>query len=430
MKELINEEIKRFILLSKYNTSKTASENSINEDNVRGAIDAGRGLLKALEADRALSGELRSEIEGLSKELSRYGGITTKEGKQLKTAEEILDAVKGGKLAPAELGRFNMTIFRETTNPAISKAIAQDIVKTPTFAKEFGSLERDQAKNLLRNRLKISDTSAETLMKEYESFKSLEDVKLVDDVKTAENLKAAEDVKVADEVKTAEDIKAADEDLKVGNEQKASKNLQKAEEYYQKTRELEEEITMMEAEKRFRENRDYLQKLKDEKPNVVLDWLRRNKILKWGKKLISWKFLKSLAIITGIGYGVWYIFFKDHGVSVECPEGMSLDPTSGRCVRSGGGGIGDTGGNETGTTPGKTETPIKFTPCKDIYKLGCTDDEGIIETAQECLGLNKTGLFDKETENAVFKAINKREFSKDDLPKMCKSKSTDFLYQL
>lgn len=428
MRELINEEIKRFIILSKYNTSKTASENSINEDNVRGAVDAGRGLLKALEADRALSSELRSEIEGLSKQLSKYGGITTKEGRQLKTAEEILDAVKGGKLVPAELGRFNMTIFRETTNPTISTAIAQDIVKTPTFAKEFGSLERDQAKNLLRNRLKISDSSAETLMKEYESFKSIEDVKLVDDVKTAENLKASEDLKGSDTVKNAEDIKVVDEELKVANEQKASKNLQKAEKYYQKTREIEEEITMMEAEKRFRENRDYLQQLKDEKPNVVLDWLRRNKILKWGKKLISWKFLKTLALITGVGYGVWYLFFKDNGVSVECPDGMVEDPKTGNCVRKGGGGA--TGDDETGTIPGKPEKPIKFTPCKDIYKLGCTDDEDIIETAQECLGLNKSGLFDKETENAVFKAINKRELSKDDLPKICKSKSTDFLYQL
>jgi hypothetical protein len=103
-----------------------------------------KGLLKTLEADKSLVSALSKDMEAVAKELEAFGGIVSKEGKQLKTAEEIILAVKENKIAPAELGRFNVTLFKETGNAKISDALAKDIASSPTFVSKYSKKTRSE----------------------------------------------------------------------------------------------------------------------------------------------------------------------------------------------------------------------------------------------------------------------------------------------
>ncbi len=65
--------------------------------------------------------------------------------------------------------------------------------------------------------------------------------------------------------------------------------------------------------------------------------------------------------------------------------------------------------------------PTSYKECTGIYYKGCKDKAGetyIIEI-QDCLGVEITGLFDKATEDALFKQIKKRTFKLKDMEIIC-----------
>ena len=96
MKNIILEEINRFRFLSNYDNAKTSVENIVKL--TEGL--PGESLLKALESDRGFLSSFKGELDSM-KDL----GIQTRDLKTLKTSEAIIDAIKAGKLEPAELGK-------------------------------------------------------------------------------------------------------------------------------------------------------------------------------------------------------------------------------------------------------------------------------------------------------------------------------------
>jgi len=136
-KNVILEEINRMKLLFSYDSSRTLTE---NVDVVSEQVSALKNLFKADAAvARTAAREIEAGMAGLK------GGVTRMDGVLLKNADDIVKAVKAGKLAPAELGRVNTALFKNTTNPAVKKAVLQDIVGTGTFTTKYGAKTEAEA---------------------------------------------------------------------------------------------------------------------------------------------------------------------------------------------------------------------------------------------------------------------------------------------
>jgi hypothetical protein len=392
MKKIILEEINRFRFLSNYDNSKTSDENSVNL--TEGV--PGESLLKALESDRELASTFRDELSSVGKL-----GIQTRDLRLLKTPEEIIEAIKGGKIEAADLGKINWAVLKNTKDAKLAETLTKDITSNKSFMEGAAGKSQSEFMEALTKK-GIPENKAKLMWKSYQS--------------NLKELEVAKDFKDVKDVEVERDVVNADKDLKVADEVKAKENLDKASKLNKEEEDILNKISTAEQEARIRKNREYLQKLKDEKPNVVLDWFRRNKLIKWVKRVIPWKTLLILGAVGGAGYYAWYKWFKDKGFTVECPEGESINPANGKCERGG------SGGSEQIIDPNDPDIinetdPSKFIECDGIYKLGCKGDD--ISKVQDCLGIETTGLFGKRTEDALYKRINKRTFTKDDIKSIC-----------
>ena len=430
MKKILLEELSRIKYLNNYDSNKTSVENNqiISEDGILGSLfksgakegeaairdiaalknlESERNLLKALEADKALVSTLSKDMEAVAKELEAFGGIMSKEGKQLKTAEEIITAIKTDKIAPAELGRFNVTLFKETGNAKISDALAKDIASSPTFINKYSNRSRSEVVSALESK-GYTKSQANKLFDSM-MLKTAEDLKITTDLKTTEELKTLEDVKMVDDTKAAEDLKRLDD---LGKQE----------------RELRSETEMLAAERELEAAKDELQTLRDQKPNGLMKWLSERGIVKWGKRIIKSKWFFKLVLIGGGAWLAWYLFFKNKGVKIICPDGSEVDPKTGKCPQ-------ETGVEDPDPViPGPPiydidEDPTNFVDCVDIYRKGCKDTGDDIERVQECLDVPVTGNFDKKTEDALFDKINKRDFTKSDIGRICRRGSSGLAYR-
>ena len=390
MKNIILEEINRFRFLSNYDNSKTSVENGVN---LTEGIP-GEALLKALESDRALARSFRDELSSVGKL-----GIQTRDLKLLKTPEEIIEAIKAGKIEVTDLGKINWTIFKNTKDAKLSEILSKDITSTTSFKNISAGKSKDEVIDLLKNKYKVSDSKANSLWKSYEK-----------------NLKELEGTKDIKDVESEKEALNADKDLKSADEAKAKENLDRAKKLNQEEEDLIGKINTAEQEARIRQYETRLVELMDKKPNVVLDWFRKNRMIRWAKKIVSFKTLLILGAIGGAGYYAWYKWFKDKGFTVECPEGQAINPANGKCERLGGGSGDQTIDPNDPDIINETD-PSKFIECSGIYKLGCKGDD--ISKIQDCLRIETTGLFGKRTEDALYERIKKRTFTKDDIKNIC-----------
>jgi len=363
MKNIIIEEINRIKFLSGYDLSKTSKENfTIISEQVRGLIDALRG-------DAELAREFRTELQSVEKQLLKFGGVMTKDGKSLKSIDEIIGALKDGKLSNAERMKVKWSVYTNTKNKKLISAIAEDIVDTKTFKDNYSF-----------------GTSGDRFLKLKQKNPKLPD----------EQLKAIFD--------------ANERRLKDLDTWKGERDLPKPE--------PKPEPKPIEEVPPTKEEIIDLKKEIDKKPNKVLDWLERRGIWDPVKRVIKAKALIKLALLTGIGVGVWYLFFKKKGnTKIECEqEGYEFSVEKNDCVKK--------GSSDDDPTQITDEDGNVYRDCTKEYYIGCKTPKGsedLISKAQSCLGVKVTGLFNKETETALSKKINQISFTKDDIKYICRS---------
>ena len=414
MKKELLEEIRRIKFISNYNSEFTSEENkqTLIEQGFRSIIrDTSqlRGLMSDIEK------VLSSEIKG--------GAFVTKDLKQLKTADEIIEALRLGKLAPAEQGRLSWNIFRKTDNPVIMKAIAEDTVQSKTFIQKYGSLDKQTFVNRLKDKYKLNSKQTEELWRANSRRISSS---------TKEGESAFKTAKQAEEA-----ARRAEEAAR-----RAEAALKEAEDAARKAKVSSEEVettlsSLNRSERRWLKNWIKINKINNfevwikDRGNFerfLLDLRSRggiwNRVFKWGKRTVLFSGLIALTkFLIGmglLGFGVWWLYglFTKSGWDVECEPGYYHKKGVG-CVKRGGGDEDEEDKDEED----KDEEDKKdgYVECDTLYKKGCKNKKGNTDIikAQECLKVNVTGLFDQATEDALFKKINKRTFTKDDLNTIC-----------
>jgi hypothetical protein len=141
MEKKILEELNKFRLLSNYDNNKTLNENYtsiISEDGIA------KNVLKAAE-------ELKAAKSAISADAALLKGVTSTEGKILKSADDILNALKADKIVGKELARVNRTLFNSAESSLkLKNAIAKDLALSDDFAKLYGGLsEKDAIQKLI-----------------------------------------------------------------------------------------------------------------------------------------------------------------------------------------------------------------------------------------------------------------------------------------
>jgi WD40 repeat protein len=135
----------------------------------------------------------------------------------------------------------------------------------------------------------------------------------------------------------------------------------------------------------------------------------------------------GIHILSNIKTSSNLAIYKENGEDriVICSDNHIIDiwdPNTGECPQGQGS---QDDNNDENVLPiyDVDDDPTNFVDCVDIYKKGCKDKEDSIERVQECLGLPVTGNFDKKTEDAIFQKINKRDFTRSDISRICKKGS-------
>lgn len=167
MRNELLEEINRFRLLSGYQNKSTLTENAENLLINEGiGTDLGRLFVK----DAAASREAVKALEvGLKDSKLVGGGIRIeKAGKNVisKDADEIIAAVKDGRIAAEELGKVNVSLMKNTTNQTIKEAVAADIALSRTTIKRFARLSEQEVLNGLINK-GWTQSEAELILRKY-----------------------------------------------------------------------------------------------------------------------------------------------------------------------------------------------------------------------------------------------------------------------
>jgi hypothetical protein len=433
MKKEIIQEVLRMKLLSKYDNKSTLTENKevIFENKIETVAGAVRTADDIARIERELlktSGkELSSALEAGS-QLKKLTVNTTK-GVALRTTEEIMSALRKGLLSPSEAGRVYWTAFRNSNDPKLLIAISDRMMGSKSFVKQYGSLNKESFIRMIQKDFKIGPKQAESLWKANGRRLS----SITKDVESG--VKVGKDIGQRGK-KLGQGSKNVDKSINItidmGNGQR--KVLKNSDDYIKY---LDDEAEMF--------GRTYGRDFDDIARNNGHDNFRKwmavdkegamraiandgkkgkgifGRIINWGKRRLKWRTLWSLAKIAGISYGVWWLFFKKNGITVECDEGTYFEEGKG-CVPNriedetiliGGG---DEEENDITDNEGD-----KYQECTDIYYKGCVNKTGStdIKKVQDCLGVTPNGFFNQETEDELYKKINKKSFSASDIPTIC-----------
>ena len=163
IENILNEELKKIKLLYNYDTSKTLNENEI--------ILTEQSLKSLMTTNKSVGQALTKDIRNVTARINRvYGGLKDINGKSLKSSSDIFNAFKQGRLVGSELGRFNWSVFRETSNKEIVNVLSKDIVKTKNFGNKYGVRKFDDGVNALVRDYNITRDKARVLMTDYKSL--------------------------------------------------------------------------------------------------------------------------------------------------------------------------------------------------------------------------------------------------------------------
>jgi hypothetical protein len=387
MEKRILEELKRFRLLSNYDSNKTHDENSQLLDEQFRTIARDVEVAKTLGSD--LEKVMAGSIEG--------GAFVTKQSKTLRTSEEVLQALKAGLFTETEAARVYWNVFRKTDNPTTLKKIAEAAVESTTFQKNYGSLNKEAFIREITKKKKLNTKQANELW----NANSKRIANTEKEFKTT--------AQQTDDV--IDPISSGRESAKPGSQSSQKKTLEVEEEMRNTEKSFWDDFfnkRKVKDRRKFFENRQNREK-------VVRTFKERggiwDKVFKWGKRSILFSGLIGLAKIGLVGFGIWWLYdmFKDMGFDVECDDPEDEMVYGVGCRKRKGGG-------------GKNEDEEKE---KEIKK---PDDN--LKKAQKCLGIEQTGFLDQKTEDALYKKINKRTFDPNDLPKICEKPFSSVEFQI
>ena len=444
----IEKEIQRIRLLGGYNLKNTLSENKnlinkkiINEQIRRSTAEASELLAKELRAAEKIKASMKdlNKVKGISKQIEKtvfadlsksFGGVVNKGGQQLKSIDDIVNAVKKGDIMPAELGKFNMSMLKSdiSASSEASKRIAKDIGTNSSTIQRYSKYDYDTIVQDLMKQKNIPYEKAKLIADEIEVVRK--QANLIDDVvkQSDDAIRQSDDaIRQSDDAikltspgkggkppkkkiidpKTGEDItsqvkKIDDEIATIGKETElTSKQTQKIESLIKKEKEItklrEAEVTLKEAKKA--------------NPRGVIGWFKENGFIRGMGKIIFNKYVLALAIIGGGGYLIWKNFFQDNGISVQ-------DDGTGTDITGGGGEGGSSDGSGGGISPeqeawendpnagdGEPGDPLlgKYKKCSKVYKLLCltTRTYPMIQLLQRDVGVKETGKWGRKTDLAV-----------------------------
>lgn len=379
-KKLILEDIQRIMLLSNYNMDMTLSENTTLLEQRTLFSD----VLRNLSKDRVAVEELTNLMKDAKfKNAIKDGKIVNTSNKELRTFQEVVNAVQKGTISEKELARFQWAVFKSTPNKAIRIELAKDIVKSDSFISKYGKMTPTEAKNeLLKQGLDPKD--AQRLATAYRDSKS--------------NTTRVQ--------QTLDDLASADEILKV-KEAEATKKVKEVEA-------LEQDIKIAENKKLVDERKLELAAIKDSSPSKVKLFLKTNGAVRFVKNLGKWtignKWFWILGGGTLAGYWLWRNWAKVQGYVEDL-----LDPWDETSE--------DDDSTETPRVPGggnDQEKPIVYKNCSPNgpFKKGCKDylgGEKEITALQREFELPITGEFDTTLENEVVAMYGKNTLTRDEL---------------
>ena len=423
-KEILENEIKRIMLLYSYNQKNTLTENlnNITKEPIleflRGGAEEAAKLARELEAARnfkATAGEFKAvsaESRALEKEImsSIKGGIVA-DGKQLKTIDEVLTAMKEGKLGDAAKGQFIWSSMKNLPpNSASAKLYAKEIATTPSTIKRYSNVSKDIdiINDLMKNK-NLTKAQAELVLKEIKNVKA--EAGVLKDTKTI----VSDTTKLDDEIKAFDDeVKRLDDEIRKTKQSTELKGKQK-ELVDAKTLEAREAKELKNAEAAL------AKEVKAGKKGPLY-WLKKAGYIT-GKVIFN-KYFLFLAAGIG-GYLLWKNYFSDNGIKIE---GDETTTTGNEKERDTGGG--DTVSQETtdwrnnpNAGDGEPGDPLlgKYKACSGTYKMGCSEKMGdpVIRKLQMCVSVKPTGKWGEKTNTEVLDKFGKDVLTAEDVKSGC-----------
>ncbi len=439
MKKEIIEEVLRMKLLSNYDNKSTLTENTkvIMENLPQDAAKVARTADDIARIERELlqtSGkELGSALEAGAK--TKKLTVTTVKNVTLRNTDDILKALERGLLSRAEAGKVYWTAFRNSNDAKLLMAISDRMMGNKEFVRQYGSLNKEAFLRMVQKDFKVGPKQAQSLWKA--NGRRLSSIAKDVEVGVETGAKVGKELGQGGK-ELGQGSKTVDKSINItidmGNGQR--RTIKNGEEY---VRYLDDEAEAFgrtygkDFDDLAKNNgHDNFKKWMSVDEEGAMRALSENgkkgkgifgKIINWGKRRLKWRFLWSLAKIAGVSWLAWYLFFKKDGFEVECDEGSHFEEGKG-CVpdKTGGGGSGGTNTGGSGDTKVITDNEgNKYQECVDIYYKGCVNKSGNtdIKKAQNCLGVTPNGFFNQETEDALYRKINKKSFSASDLPNIC-----------
>lgn len=446
-KELINE-ILRIQVLSNYDTKNTFTENQ--------GVILERTTAKTLAQDARYLEALRMELD----DILRTTGALGAKG-MFKTADDVIFALKNQSMSVADLGKLNRSILKNSKNPTLRKTAAGWVVSTETFSKAFSSGTATQRLAKLKE---LNPNMSDDMLKDLHAANEL---RLKNLGKSGKGPKPKTGGGKTGTGKTGGDIGGeigggtkiggGTGGTKIGGGTGGAKQgdtiinqtfhidgktFKNQDEYVKYLNQYGDDFARQNgryfddfAKQNGHDN--WISWMRKDPDEATRAWIKEGrsgkgvfaKFVNWGKRTITWKGLWGLAKLAAIGYGIWWLYdaFKKEDIDTICDEqGMCWagqgkgclpckkedddddDDDNDKDTGGGGGGIVDNQGN-------------KYIECDPPFYKGCVGKKGNtdIQKAQECLGVTPNGFFNQETEDALYKKINKKNFSSSDMSNIC-----------
>lgn len=438
-KELINE-ILRIKVLSGYDTQNTLTENT--------EIILERTTFKTLAKDARYLESLAPELDDILKMTGPLGAKG-----MFKNADDVIFALKNGSMSSADLGKLNHAILKTSKNPALKRTAANWVVSTPTFMKGFSS---GTAVERLAKLKEFNPNMSDDMIKQLHTANELRLKNLGKSGKNVKGVKSAgqgtKEVgqgtkEVGQGTKQSETV--INQTFHIGGEGGA-KAFRNQEEYVRYMNQYGDEFAKTYgrdlddlARANGHENfRKWMRVDEEGALNAIKTESKAGrgtfgKLIDWTKRVFKWKTLWGLAKIAGVSWLAWYLFFKKDGFKVECESGTHWGGEGIGCIpdkKTDDDNKDDDNKDEGGGGEGGTIGPDgnKYIECTAPYYKGCVGQKGDenIKKAQDCLGVTPNGFFTQETEDALYKKINKKSFSPSDLPTICAKSSGSSLFQI